>query len=375
MGKSVLLKQHLERLFEQGLKKKHAFFVDKESLEFEDIATYRDLDRAVKKQLGGRRGYKCLFVDEIQEIQEWEKAIVSLAKMPGLDIYISGSNASMLSSELASNLSGRYVEFKIYPLTLDEFLTFRQKTIADAKNEFLNYVKYGGLPAVHYFPLRDEVIYQYIRSLYSTILLKDIVQRYQIRNTILLENLMQYICDNVGNLFSANRVVDYLKTQRLSMSTNTVVSYVAHFEAAHLISKALRYDLKGKKHLEFVCKYFLGDIGLRHALIGFRESELAGVLENIVYLDLLGRGYNVSVGKFGEKEIDFIAVKDNKKIYIQVAYALSSKQTVKREFEPLLDIRDNYPKYVLSLDEFFGGDYAGIKRIHIIDFLLNRDEL
>jgi len=370
VGKSVLLHQIADKLVAQGLTQDRICFIDMESLEFEHIKTHQDLAREVKKYFGSKKSNKCLFVDEVQEIQDWEKTIVSLAKNSEMDIYLSGSNAHMLSSDLATRLSGRYIEIPVYPLGFDEFLEFRKAQQEDKKKEFLNYLQYGGLPAIHYFPLQESTVYQYLRSIYDTILMKDIVRRFDIRNMPLLESIVRFVGDNLGNFTSSNRIADYLKSQRIRMSVDTVLTYLGYLESARLVHGVSRFDVKGKRHLEFTKKYFWGDIGLRHAVLGFREGELAGVLENIVYLELKRRGYEVSVGKLDQLEIDFIATKEKKKIYVQVAYVLSSPKTVKREFEPLLAIDDNYPKYVVSTDEIFGNDYQGIQRLNIVDFLL-----
>jgi len=375
VGKSVILKQLANHIQDNGIKTGNILFIDKESLEFESIATYRDLNLQVKKRFSGKKGYKCLIVDEVQEIEDWERAIVSLAKISQLDIYLSGSNAHMLSSELATLLSGRYVEFPIYPLGFGEFLEFRQCPREKAQDELANFLRYGGLPGIHYFPFDDAIIHQYIRSLYDTILLKDIIKRHNVRHVTLLDNLVRYVCDNVGNLFSANRIADYLKSQRLKMGVETVLQYLSHLEASRLVCRVQRFDIKGKRHLELVHKYYLGDTGIRHALLGFREGELAGVLENIIYLELLRRGYRVSIGKLDNKEVDFIAEKQGKKIYIQAAYTLSSAKTIDREFKPLLSINDNYPKYVISTDALFGNDYKGIIRLPLESFLLDDDAL
>lgn len=375
VGKSVLLKQMVRHLMTKGVKPGNIFFVDKESLEFENIATYYDLHAETKKRFSGKKGYKCLIVDEVQEIAEWERAVVSLAKQADLDIFLSGSNAHMLSSELATLLSGRYIEFPVFPLGFDEFLQFRRCEIQESrKEELANFLRYGGLPGIHYFPFNDATVYQYIRSLYDTILLKDVIKRHNVRHVILLENMVRYVCDNIGNLFSAKRIADYLKSQRLKTGVETVLQYLSHLEAARLVFCSHRFDIKGKRHLELIHKYYLGDIGIRHALLGFREGELSGVLENVVYLELLKRGYQVSIGKLDQNEVDFIAEKQEKKIYIQVAYSLSSTKTIDREFKPLLAIADNYPKYVVSTDELFGADYKGIIRLPLESFLLNFKE-
>lgn len=371
VGKSVILKQVAEYLLQQGVRQTSIFFIDKESLEFENIANHHDLHTEVKKRFKGHKGYKYLIVDEVQEIRDWEKAIVSLAKLPKMDIFLSGSNAHMLSSELATLLSGRYMEFPVYPLGFDEFLAFRQKKTENRREELGYFLRYGGLPGIHYFPLNDETVYQYLRSLYDTILLKDVVMRHKLRQVMLLENMVRYICDNIGNFFSAKRISDYLKSHHLGTGVETVLQYLSHLEATRLVFRARRFDIRGKRHLELIHKFYLGDVGIRHSILGFREGELSGVLENVVYLELLRHGYLVSVGKLDANEVDFIAEKEGKKIYIQVAYSLSSSKTAEREFKPLLAIDDNYPKYVISTDEYYGSDHKGIVRLPLETFLLD----
>ena len=325
----------------------------------------------MKKTFKNATGRKYLFVDEIQEIKEWEKAIASLSKNEEADIYVTGSNAHLFSSELATLLSGRYVEFPIYSLSFDEFNIFRDEKKSTPERELLNYLRFGGLPAIHHFDLQEDIVYQYVNSIYNTILLKDIVKRNNIRNVHLLERICRYIFDNIGNIFSAKSISNYLKSQRLRVGVDTVQNYVSHVVNALLVHKVPRYDIKGKRHLEIHEKYYLGDIGIRHALLGYREADISGILENIVFLELKRRGYSVCVGKLNDTEIDFVASKEGKKVYIQVAYLLASPETINREFGPLKSIPDNYPKHVINMDSAFGEDVEGIQRVNLIDFLLS----
>ncbi len=371
VGKSYFLKLIMEDLRENGVTDDKIIYLNFDSLEFDHLKNYKALnDHVIERITAIKRARIYLFIDEIQEVEGWEKCIESLFSSEQLDIYISGSNAHMLSSELATKLSGRYVEFPIYTLGFSEYLQFMNKDISQAKSEFKSYLIYGGFPALMHFDLDREVVYQYISSIYNTILLKDVVKRNNIRNISLLENITKYVFDNVGNIFSAKRLADYLKSQKMSLGVETVQNYLSYICSTYALHKVQRYDIKGKRLLEVHEKYFLGDIGLRNAVIGYREGDIAGVLENIVYLELRRRGYSVSIGKIGDAEVDFIATKSEEKIYIQVTYLLASEKTIKREFSPLLKISDNYPKYVLSMDELFGNDYQGIRRLNIIDFLL-----
>lgn len=369
-GKSCILKLVIEELKSKGVSEKNILYINKESLDFDFIKTYSDLNRYVKRFYSNVRGVKYLFIDEIQEIKSWEKAVASFFTEGGIDIYITGSNAHLLSSELATLLSGRYVEIPVYTLSFKEFLVFRGEKAGSIDEEFLNYLQFGGLPAIHHFELEQESVYQYIGSIYNTILLKDVIQRNNIRNPNLLENIGRYIFDNIGNIFSAKRISDYLKSQNLKINVETVQNYVGFYLASFAVYKVPRYDIKGKRLLEIHEKYFVGDVGFRHAVLGYREKGISGILENIVFLELKRRAYNVYVGKLQDNEIDFVAERADGKIYVQVAYLLASDETVEREFHPLTQIKDNYPKYVISMDTAFGKDHEGIKRLNIIDFLM-----
>ena len=374
VGKSYFIKQIIRHLEQNQVAERNILYIDKELMEFDFIKNYKHLDEYVKRKFSGVQRPLYLLVDEVQEIQQWEKVINSLLKQGGVDIYITGSNARIMSSELATLLSGRYVEFPIYSLSFKEFLLFRGEKKTDQASEFRNYIRFGGLPGLHHFDLGEEdVIYQYIYSIYNTIFLKDIIERNNIRNVHLLENVNKYIYDNIGNIFSAKRICDFLKSQRLKVGIDTVQNYISYFIDTFAAYKVQRYDIKGKKVFEINEKYFVGDIGMRHAVLSYRESDIAGFLENLVFLEIKQRGYKVYIGKIGDKEIDFIAEKNGKRVYIQVTYLLASRETIEREFAPLKEVRDNYPKYVLSMDTILGNDFDGIKRMNIVDFLLSEE--
>jgi len=373
VGKSCLLKLIIERLRAGNVKTQQIVYINKESLEFDFIRNYQDLHAYVKKRFADVKGLKYLFVDEIQEIEKWEKAITSFFSDADIDIFITGSNAHLLSSEIATLISGRYIEIPVYALGFEEFLLFRGIEKQDISREFAIFLRYGGFPAIHHFDLEEEVVYQYISALYDTIILKDVVKRNNVRNIHLLENVSRYLFDNIGNIFSAKKVADYIRSQRMSVGVETVQNYIAYLLSTFAIHKVSRYDIKGKRLLELHEKYYLGDIGMRHAILGFREGDISGLLENLVFLELKRRGYKVFIGQLGNQEIDFIAEKKNRKIYIQVAYLLATPETIEREFSVLLRINDNYPKYVLSMDTVFGNDVQGIQRINLIDFLLGHD--
>ncbi len=370
VGKSYLLRQIIELLREDGVAEGNILYLDMESLDFDHIRTYRDLHREAERLLLQKRGMKFLLVDEIQEIADWERAVASLAGRGDVDILITGSNAHHFSSELATRLSGRYVEFPVYALGLGEYLQFRGAGKEDIQNELLGYLRFGGLPAIHHFGLEEEMVYQYISSVYNTILLKDIVKRHGVRNIELLEKMARYLFDNIGNVMSAKSIADYVKSQRLRVGVETVQNYLSYFRESLVAHRVQRYDLKGKRLLEILEKYYLGDVGLRHALLGYREGDIGNVIENVVFLELLRRGYRVEVGKLGDREIDFIATRAKERRYIQVAYLLASPRVVEREFGALRNIPDNYPKCVVSMDTAFGEDIDGILRRNLADFLL-----
>jgi len=373
VGKSYLLRLIIENFKAQKSTKDNILYINKESLDYDFIQNYKDLNRYVKEYFKNVNGMKYLFVDEIQEIHEWEKAVTSVFSESDFDIYITGSNAHLLSSELATLISGRYIEIPVFALSFEEFLLFRGEKKKDLSTELSTYLWAGGFPAIHHFDFDQEVVYQYISSLYNTILLKDVIKRNSVRNVHLLENITRYVFENIGNIFSAKKVSDYMKSQEMKVGIETVQNYISYLVSTFALHKVSRYDIKGKRLLEFYEKYYLGDIALRHALLGFREIDISGILENLVFLELKRRGYQVSIGKFENKEIDFIAEKENRKIYIQVAYLLSSQEIIEREFSVLKLIKDNYPKYVISMDTIFGSDFEGIQRINLVDFLLNSD--
>lgn len=267
-------------------------------------------------------------------------------------------------------LSGRYVEIPVYALSLPEFLQFNQKDAADVQKLFPVYLRYGGFPAIHQFVQSEDTVYQYINSLYDTIVLKDIVNRHEIRNVPLFQSISRFVFDNIGNTFSAKKVADYLKSQRLRISVDTVQKYLGFLTETYALNRVQRYDIKGKRNLEIHEKYYLGDIGLRNAVLGYRESAINGLLENLVFLELKRRGYKVAIGKLGAAEIDFIATRAKEKLYIQVCYLLASDATIRREFGALAAVQDNYPKTVLSMDPVGPDNREGIKWKNLIEFLM-----
>lgn len=374
-GKSMILKLISQELLEQGVSKENIIYINFESLMFEELIDFKKLYQYVIDKSKNINGKIYILFDEIQEVTSWEKAINSFLVDLDCDIYITGSNANLLSSELATYLAGRYIEIKIYPLSFKEYIEFSkvQNPNEQLTNEeyFEKYLQFGGLPGIHNFNYDRNNIYQYLLDIYNSVLLKDVIARNNIRDIELLERIVLYIMDNIGNTFSAKNISDFLKSQGRKLSRETVYNYLKALESAYIISRVQRYDIKGKAILETQEKFYLMDLGLRHSKLGYRANDIAGYLENIIYLELIRRKYIVNIGKLNTKEIDFIGTLRDEKLYIQVTYLLASDETVEREFSPLKNIKDNYPKYVLSMDNLEAYNIDGIKREKIIDFLLD----
>ena len=372
-GKSVLLSLLRDELIRRGIDETNIILINFESFEFSEIDDAGKLHQYIKSKINNSRRYYIL-LDEIQEVSSWEKAINSFRVDFDADLYITGSNSRLLSSELATYLAGRYIEIPVYTLSFREYLQFRlEYANVDAPNlyaEFNLFLRRGGFPALHVGDYSDEMAYKAVYDIYSSALLRDTVQRHGIRDVELLERVVKHVFDNVGNNFSAKSVADYFKSQNRRIDLNTVYNYLNALEGAFIIYRISRYDVKGKEILKTNEKYYVGDQSLLYALMGFKDRLISGILENIVMLELRRKGFRVFVGKLGEKGIDFIAEKADKKIYVQVAYKMTEKSTVEREFAPLLAIRDNHPKYVITLDDTWHDNIEGIQHKHIADFLL-----
>ena len=375
-GKSMILKLIQEELEKMGIVKENIIYMNFESLVFIDIKDFEALYKHIIKKTFNKKGKIYILLDEIQEVKGWEKAINSFLVDLDIDIYITGSNANLLSSELATYIAGRYIEIKIYPLSFQEYIDFaseNNKKISLSIDEyFYQYLNFGGLPGIHIFNYNKEEIYQYLADVYNSILLRDVIARNNIRNIELLERVVLYIMDNIGNTFSAKSISDFLKNQGRKLSIETIYNYLKALENAFIISKVQRYDIKGKNILETQEKYYLSDLGFRNAKLGYQSNDISSYLENIIFLELLRRKYKVNVGKKNNKEIDFIANLRDENLYLQVTYLLASPETIEREFSPLKAIKDNYPKMVLSMDNLPESNIEGIKRKRIIDFLLEK---
>lgn len=373
-GKSTILKMIMEKIQTQrNVPPARIVSCRYDSMEYEDMTAKQMY--AQLKGLLSPAGKTYLFLDEVQEIKDWEKVVNSLSSDFDVDLYITGSNSRMMSSELSTYLTGRYISFRIFTLSFEEYLMFKAKyaTVSDSKTELVDYACLGGFPATHLQGYSRDEIYTIVRDIYNSTVFSDIVRRNQIRKIDQLERVVKYTFQNVGNAFSAKSIADYLKSERRSIDNETVYSYLEKLENAYLLHRCSRYDLQGKEILKTQEKFYLADVALRHSVLGYNANSVASILENIVYLELCRRGYTVNVGKTNDGEIDFVASRQNEKIYVQVTEEIKSEKTEKREYERLLGIHDNYPKYVLTTDGFAGGNYEGIKTMHIADFLLSSE--
>jgi predicted AAA+ superfamily ATPase len=395
-GKSTILKMIAEELRSRGVADDKIIAYNFDSLQHEDIKTAKLLYEDVKQRLTPN-GKVYLFLDEIQEVKSWEKAVNSFMTDFDVDIYVTGSNSRMMSSEISTYLTGRYVSIQVYPLSFAEYLEFRKgysspmttasgqalstadghvlyaSPVFNTKEEFARYLRFGGFPAVHLREYEPDETYAIVRDIYNSTIFTDIVKRNQIRKVDQLERIVRFSFDNVGRTFSAASIAKYLKSEQRSIDNETVYSYLNKLESAFILHRCSRYDIGGKELLKTQEKFYLSDPAFRHAVLGYTPDSVSAMLENVVYLELIRRGYEVCVGKIGDAEIDFIATRQEDKLYIQIAERIEREATEQREYGRLLGIADNYPKYVLRADEFAGGNYQGIKTMHIAYFLLSRE--
>ncbi len=373
-GKSTIMKMLINKIKAEGVKDCNILHFNFDSLEYDELKTSKALYKYLKQHIQ-TNSKTYLLLDEIQEVKEWEKVVNSLMTDLNVDIYVTGSNSRMLSSEISTYLTGRYISFKVFPLSFEEYLTFKS-TYTSTQNphmELVDYLKLGGFPATHLQEYSSDEIYTIVRDIYNSTIFTDIVRRNEIRKIDQLERIVKFSFDNVGRTFSASSLSKYLKSQNRSIDNETVYSYLSKLESAYILHRCSRYDIEGKEILKTQEKFYLADTSLRYAILGYSPDSVAQMLENLIYLELLRRGYDVFIGKIGTAEIDFIATKQENKLYIQVAQEISSESTREREYGRLLDIRDNYPKYVLTTDIFTSGNYQGINTMHIADFLLSKD--
>lgn len=370
-GKSTILMMIMSKLRERGIPESRIVSYCFDSMEYEDM-TAKQMYSELKSRVSPE-GKTYFFLDEMQEIKGWEKVVNSLSSDYDVDLYITGSNSRMMSSEISTYLTGRYVSFRIYTLSFAEYLTFKEQyaAVGDPRQELANYIRLGGFPATHLQNYTQDEVYTIVRDIYNSTFFSDIVRRNQVRKIDQLERVVKYTFNNVGNTFSAKSISDYLKAEHRALDNETVYSYLEKLEKAYLLHRCSRYDLQGKEILKTQEKFYLADTSLRYSVLGYNADSVATSLENVVYLELCRRGYAVNIGKTSDGEIDFVATRQNEKVYVQVTQQIASEKTERREYERLLEIRDNYPKYVLRTDEFAGGNYEGIKTMHVADFLLS----
>lgn len=369
-GKSTLMLMYKDYLLNNQVKEDNIIYINFESAMYDDIKNYKDLYQFVKEKIKKDKVY--LLLDEVQNVESWEKAINSFKVDFDIDIYITGSNAYLLSSELSTLLSGRYIEIKMYPLSFKEFLIFNNYDTINIEDKFNEYLKYGGLPAITLIKNNDELVLSYLNDIYNSIVKKDIIDRNNLKNTTLLENIIKYLANNIGSPISSTKISNYLNSNKITPNCNhqTIDNYLNMLEKSYIIYKADRTDIKDKSVLKTLGKYYISDTGIRNIILGFRNINEGHLLENVVYLELLRRGYKVSVGKTYEYEVDFVAENPNEIIYLQVSLSITDEKVKDREIRSLENIKDNYEKIILTMDKTINQDFNGIKVMNIIDWLL-----
>ena len=372
-GKSTLLLMFKDYLINNGIKTDNIIYINFESAIYDDIKNYKDLYNYISKKIKSDKVY--ILLDEVQNVESWEKAINSFKVDFDVDIYITGSNAYLLSSELSTLLSGRYIEIKMYPLSFKEYLLFNNYDNSNIEDKFNEYLKYGGLPAITLIKKNNELVLSYLNDIYNTIVKKDIIDRNNIKDTALLENIIKYLANNIGSPISSSKISDYLNSNKIVNKSNhqTIDNYLSMLEKSFIMYKADRTDIKSKALLKTLGKYYISDTGIRNIILGFRNINEGHLLENVVYLELLRRGFKVSIGKTNDYEVDFVAENPNTIKYYQVTRTLVDEKVKTRELRSLENIDDNYEKTILTMDKTINNDYNGIKVINIIDWLLQNE--
>lgn len=370
-GKSTLLLMFKDYLLNNNVKETSIIHINFESAMYDNITNYKDLYEYIRERIKNKKTY--ILLDEVQNVDKWEKAINSLNIDFDVDIYITGSNAYLLSSELSTLLSGRYIEIKMYPLSFEEFLLFNNYDKTDIEDKFYEYLKYGGLPAITSIKDKTDLVMSYLNDIYNTIVKKDIIDRNNIKDIALLENIIKFLATNIGSPISSTKISDYLNSNKIVSKSNhqTIDNYLNMLEKSFIMYKADRTDIRNKTLLKTLGKYYISDIGIRNTILGFRNIDEGHLLENIVYLELLRRGYKVNIGKTGDFEVDFVAENPNQIIYYQVTKSLYNEEVKNREIRSLESIPDNYEKVILTMDKTINNDYNGIKIINLIDWLIN----
>ena len=369
-GKSTILEMLHKELISKGIDKNNIICKRYTSFEIDDCYTAKDMYNDIKKEMINDNKYY-LLLDEVQEIDGWEKAINSLLEDTNADIYVTGSNSKLMSSEISTYLTGRYVLIPVYPLSFKEYLDFKSSNTKSKKDLLNEYIKFGGFPIVALGNYDEQSAYQIVEGIYNSVITSDITKRHNIVNFDLFNRVVKFIIENVGKTFSANSIVKFLKGEGRALSVESIYNYLEWLEKAFVIYRCRRYDLQGKSVLKTQEKFYLADQSLKYCIMGFNPKSIASMLENIVYFELKRRGYEVYIGKLGTKEIDFVAIKRDERIYVQVCRTLPENSN--REIGNLLAIKDQYPKYVVTLDELSTGNVNGVKIIHLFDFLLKKE--
>ena len=367
-GKSTILDMLREDLLANGVRPEQIIERRYTSLDLGDLPAAKDMYQDIKADLNAA-GRNYLLLDEVQEIEGWEKAINSLLELGNTDIYVTGSNSKLMSSEISTYLTGRYVTIPVFPLSFEEYLTFKAGSSLSQKELLNEYIRYGGFPIVALGTYDERTAYQIVEGIYHSVISNDIARRHSITNQELFNRVVRFIIENVGKNFSANSIVKFLKSEGRSLTVETIYNYLEWLEKAFVIYRCQRYDLQGKAVLKTQEKFYLADPALKYCMMGFNPKSIASMLENIVYFELRRRGYDVYVGKNETKEIDFVAVRRDERVYVQVCRELPDASD--REIGNLLEIKDHYPKYVVTMDELAGGNIDGVRIVHLVDFLLS----
>jgi len=366
-GKSTLLEMLREELKQDGVPEDHIVKMSYTSEEFEDGMTDKEMYCGILEKMGGAGQYY-LLLDEVQEIEGWEKAVNSLLEKGNADIYVTGSNSKLMAGEISTYLSGRYITIPVYTLSFAEYLSYKESTGRAPRELLAEYLRLGGFPIVALGDFEEEAAYQIVEGIYHSVISSDITRRHDIKNVDLFNRVVKFVVENVGKTFSANAIVKFLKNEGRALSVEAIYNYLEWLEKAFVIYRCPRYDLKGKSVLKTQEKFYLADASLKYCMMGFQPESLAAMLENVVYFELRRKGYEVYIGKKETKEIDFVAVRRDERLYVQVCRSLPQKSD--REVANLLAVRDHYPKYVVTLDEFAGGNIDGVKIVHLMDFLM-----
>lgn len=367
-GKSTILEMLKQELISNGVKEDHIISINYSNVEFDKSFNFIKMYDELKAKFVDEKKYY-LLLDELQEVDGWEKTVNSLFEEKNVDIYVTGSNSKLLSSEISTYLTGRYVTISVYTLSFKEYLTFKNNQNKPIKEQLQDYIRFGGFPLVAISNLDEKASYQIVEDIYNSVVVNDITKKHNIQNIDLFNRVVRFIVENIGKTFSANSIVKFLKSENRTISVETIYNYLQWLEKAFVIYRCKRYDLQGKNILKTQEKFYIADQSIKYALFGFNPTTIASMMENLVYFELKRRGYDVFIGKNADKEIDFVAIDRDKKLYIQVCRELPKESD--REFANLIEIKDNYPKMIVTLDDYASGNVNGINVVHLADFLLN----